>query len=303
MTRQTAAEPATYPCTARPKAGYPPDAVTTLGRSIVRHGPTSNRIYLKHLDPDDLNDETCLLQRLDDLAARHGYTKIFTKVPASVADTFLARGYVEEARIPLLISGHTDGVFLGRFFSTERQTQSDPERVEHVLQCSQEKAGQTVEVPLPEGVHIRQMGQDDAEAMSSLYGQVFATYPVPVSDPAFMRESLNDHSAYFGFFKGDHLIALCGVEADPDHGNAEVTDFAALPDFRDKGLCSLMLTVLEPAVFAMGVNTIYGICRSTQYGANIPFARRGYSFAGTLRNNTGICGAVESMNVWWKRLE
>ena len=35
---------------------------------------------------------------------------------------------------------------------------------------------------------------------------------------------------------------------------------------------------------------------------NITFAKHGYSFAGTLTNNTQISGQLESMNVWYKAL-
>jgi hypothetical protein len=35
---------------------------------------------------------------------------------------------------------------------------------------------------------------------------------------------------------------------------------------------------------------------------NITFARAGYRYAGTLVNNTQICGQLESMNVWYKPL-
>jgi hypothetical protein len=35
---------------------------------------------------------------------------------------------------------------------------------------------------------------------------------------------------------------------------------------------------------------------------NITFAKNGYEYAGTLKNNTNISGNIESMNVWYKHL-
>jgi beta-lysine N6-acetyltransferase len=35
---------------------------------------------------------------------------------------------------------------------------------------------------------------------------------------------------------------------------------------------------------------------------NVTFSRAGYTFTGTLINNTNIGGSIESMNVWYKRL-
>jgi lysine 2,3-aminomutase len=36
---------------------------------------------------------------------------------------------------------------------------------------------------------------------------------------------------------------------------------------------------------------------------NISFARKGYKFAGRLKNNTQINGSIKSMNVWYKCLK
>lgn len=33
----------------------------------------------------------------------------------------------------------------------------------------------------------------------------------------------------------------------------------------------------------------------------VTFARNGYTFSGTLLNNTDISGSIESMNVWYKK--
>ncbi|MFH1725408.1 MAG: putative beta-lysine N-acetyltransferase, partial [Elusimicrobiota bacterium] len=45
------------------------------------------------------------------------------------------------------------------------------------------------------------------------------------------------------------------------------------------------------------------IARAVSFGMNIAFARVGYSFGGTLWNNTNISGNIESMNIWHKRLD
>ncbi|HOM70936.1 MAG TPA: putative beta-lysine N-acetyltransferase, partial [Armatimonadota bacterium] len=50
------------------------------------------------------------------------------------------------------------------------------------------------------------------------------------------------------------------------------------------------------------MKTAYTIARSLSYGMNITFAKQGYQYAGTLTNNTNICGHMESMNVWYKHL-
>ena len=61
--------------------------------------------------------------------------------------------------------------------------------------------------------------------------------------------------------------------------------------------------VLGPnAAWRKGFSTTYTIARSLSLGMNLTFAKGGYSFAGTLVNNTQISGQIESMNVWYKHL-
>jgi hypothetical protein len=50
----------------------------------------------------------------------------------------------------------------------------------------------------------------------------------------------------------------------------------------------------------MKMTTGYTSARSLSFGMNITFCRRGYSYAGTLVNNTCISGDIESMNVYYK---
>ena len=48
--------------------------------------------------------------------------------------------------------------------------------------------------------------------------------------------------------------------------------------------------------------TAYTIARAISFGMNITFAKNGYKYSGTLKNNTNISGKLESMNVWYKYL-
>ena len=50
------------------------------------------------------------------------------------------------------------------------------------------------------------------------------------------------------------------------------------------------------------IKMAYTIARAVSYGMNITFCKRGYTFAGTLINNTNISGGIENMNVWYKAL-
>ena len=143
----------------------------------------------------------------------------------------------------------------------------------------------------------------DAEEMSEVYRAVFATYPFPIHDPAYLRETMTTHVAYFGIRRRGKIVALASSEMDTDAGNVEMTDFATLPEYRGHGLAKRILAVMEEKMRSRGLFMAYTIARSLSAGMNITFSRRDYRFGGTLINNTQISGRIESMNVWYKELE
>jgi putative beta-lysine N-acetyltransferase len=81
-----------------------------------------------------------------------------------------------------------------------------------------------------------------------------------------------------------------------------MTDFATLPEARGKGLAGVLLSEMEKNMQRERIATAYTIARARSFGMNVVFARAGYTFAGTLVNNTNIAGGLESMNVWYKQL-
>jgi putative beta-lysine N-acetyltransferase len=90
---------------------------------------------------------------------------------------------------------------------------------------------------------------------------------------------------------------------DVGNSNVEMTDFATLPDHRGRGYSYYLLKKMEEKMHEMGIITAYTIARARSYGMNTVFSRSSYSYAGTLVNNTNISGSIESMNIWYKRLD
>ena len=84
--------------------------------------------------------------------------------------------------------------------------------------------------------------------------------------------------------------------------NVEMTDFATLPEALGHGLALSLLETMESAMCRRNMHTAHTIARARSPGMNITFSKAGYTFAGTLINNTNISGGIESMNVWYKRL-
>lgn len=275
------------------------DSIETLGSSIMQHGTENDRIYLMKLAPEDSAE---VLSKIEELAAEKGYGKIFAKVPASAREDFLAADYREEATIPGFYAGREDVAFMGKYLDPERATEQEPDLVDEILAKSRAKAAVNAAPPLPENQSLRALDKDDAEAMARVFSEVFATYPFPIHDPAYLRQTMDENIRYFGVFDGDRLIAISSAETYPEDKNAEMTDFATLPECRGAGLALNLLEKMEEEMGAQDYLTLYTIARAYSFGMNITFAKQGYLYSGTLTHNTNISGRLESMNVWHKSL-
>ncbi len=275
------------------------DRIEAIGHSTIQHGSENDRIYLMKLAP---GDGPCVLPELDKLAEQNGYSKIFAKVPESAREDFLAAEYREEATIPGFFSGREDVLFMGKYFAPARAAEQEPALVEDVIAKSKAKAAVSAAPPLAEKHVLRTLDKRDADAMAEVFSAVFATYPFPVHDPEYLRQTMDENIRYFGVFEGERLIAVSSAETYPADQNAEMTDFATLPEHRGAGLALNLLEKMEEEMGAQNYKTLYTIARSYSFGMNITFAKQGYIYSGTLTHNTNISGRLESMNVWYKSL-
>jgi beta-lysine N6-acetyltransferase len=275
------------------------DIVEYLGKSQIQHGKSNDRIYLMKLSPDEA---PALVPRLDRLAQKKGYTKIFAKVPAGTRQVFSHAGYQEEACIPGFFSGREDAVFFAKYFCPQRKTERKPQAVREVIAAARAKAAEPASPKLGPGLQLRQLTPEDTPAMAEVYHQVFASYPFPIHDPAYLRETMADNILYWGVFKADRLVAISSAETYPADLNAEMTDFATLPAYRGAGFAQILLAEMEAELERRNFQTAYTIARAYSFGMNITFAKHGYCYSGTLTHNTDISGELESMNVWHKGL-
>lgn len=270
------------------------DTLEKLGNSQIQHGPDNNRIYLMKLDPVDLPN---IIDQLDELAAEKGYTKIFAKVPGPCASEFVRHGYRREGMIPHFYNGETTATFLGKFIDPAREITLQREEIENIIVLAQSKYGSPVKSP-PDSYTLRPATEADALEMAKIYKQVFASYPFPIHDPDYLIETMRSHVCYFVVEKDGKIAAASSGEMDKENQNAEMTDFATLPEYLGHGLAVHLLKFMEPEMQKRGIATLYTIARAVSPGMNITFAKCGYTFGGTLINNTQISGAIESMNLW-----
>ncbi|HNT67069.1 MAG TPA: putative beta-lysine N-acetyltransferase [bacterium] len=276
------------------------DKIEKIDRSLVQHGKENDRLYLIKMDHTDYPE---IITKVDAFSQEKSYGKIFAKVPTWAVQAFHQHRFIKEAFIPRFFRGHTGTYFMSKYLKKKRRQTSEDERqqIAEILRIARAKMQTDPDLPTVNFV-FRVLGEYDCEALAELYQQVFPSYPFPIFDPDYLIETLRSHVIYFGAFLDDKLIAASSAETDPASANAEMTDFATLPDFRGHKLALHLLQRMEEEMQARSFKTLYTIARALSPGMNITFAKNGYNFGGTLINNTHIAGKIESMNVWYKRV-
>jgi len=241
-----------------------------------------------------------VIAEMQKLAKAYGYTKLFAKIPSKNAAVFMDEGFEIEAWIPDFYPDGDAALFVSRFECEKRRRPSDVERIRHVLAAAMRRAGAGIRHPLPDDCDLIVMKADHAPQMAALYSRVFESYPFPIFDPDYIRRTMEENFSYIGIRYGATLIALASAERI--ESGVEMTDFATDPEHRRASLAAHLLAAMEASARQHGVKKAFTIARAVSYGINILFARAGYTFGGTLVNNTNISGRVQSMNIWYKSL-
>jgi putative beta-lysine N-acetyltransferase len=236
---------------------------------------------------------------LDIMAVEYNLSKIWGKIPRREIDLFLDQGFTAEAWIGQYFI-NDDAVVCSKFFQNRDISRSIPINKKILQEVA---AIPTADCSsLPRGYYFKIAQPSDLTAVSSLFKQVFTTYPYPVFDDNYLRSSLNHVIYGLVYSDKNRLAAVASAETNPHYKNAEMTDFATLPEERGKGLASVILQELELILKNQNYHSVYTIARSTSHGMNTVFQRADYNYSGTLINNCNIAGGFEDMNVWCKLL-
>ncbi len=274
------------------------DRIEEYEGALIQHGPNNNRTYLMKLGN---SDPVKIVEYLHELCVHNAYTKAFAKVPNAKAGCFLSAGWNIEACVPDLFGGVSDGLFLGRYYDQDRRI-VEPGHLEALCKMMSTLEPETPH-PLPESLYARKCIPEDTVKMATLYSEVFERYPFPIHEADYLRSTMGTHIDYFGIWEGENLIGLSSAEKDPEYSNVEMTDFAVSPDYRGLGLGLLLLSQMDAEMYEQGIKTAYTIARMRSKGMNATFIKAGYHYSGTLFRNTFISDGLESMNVYYKKLQ
>ncbi|BCZ44470.1 putative beta-lysine N-acetyltransferase [Clostridium gelidum] len=149
---------------------------------------------------------------------------------------------------------------------------------------------------------IRNANENDIKEMVKLFSTVFSTYPSPVYDEEFLKETMNGKVLYKVAVYDGKIIGIASADMDKENLNAEMTDCATYPDYRGKGILSNIICSLEVDLKKKGFRTLYSLSRAINPGVNIVLSKHNYKYTGRLVNNCNICGTFEDMNIWVKNI-
>ena len=276
------------------------DIIEILGKNTrVQHGKLNDRVYLMKLDKADFPK---IIDQINTLARDNRYTKIFAKVPFWAAPVFISSGFIVEAYIPNFYEGKDDVFFMSKYLTSDRLLDIEYDKLEELSKI----LGSVLHKTKPEKsklkIKIIKLGEEYIDQITEIYKVVFKSYPFPIHDPEYIGKTMKEGVQYFGIIVKRKLCAVSSAEVDVVGANAEMTDFATLPEHRGKKYSIILLHEMEKAMKKQGISTFYTIARLNSMAMNKTFLNLGYTYAGTLIKNTNIAGKIESMNVLYKAI-
>lgn len=209
-------------------------------------------------------------------------------------------GFIKEGIIKGFFKG-TDAICFSYFIDIERTISKLKIVEEEILKESLRSKKAYVSRP-NFSYCVRTACEKDVPQMTTLFKDVFATYPSPVSNEKYLIEAMKKSVLFKVAEKDGKIIGIASADMDYDNLNAEITDCATLPKYRGNGILPKLIKELETELIERGFITLYSLSRANNKGINKTLSKLNYEYNGRLINNCNICGGFEDMNVWTKNI-
>jgi putative beta-lysine N-acetyltransferase len=221
--------------------------------------------------------------------------KIIFKSRSCDRKYFESENYVMEARIPGYFSGE-EMYFLVCYLKPERaQGTVVFQGVPFTDFAMEAKLNQTIASD-----NVTSLLSSDADAIAEIFGQVFQYYPTPMHQPAYVKETMEQGTIYFGIKHSGKLVSVASAEVNYKFSNAELTDCASLPECAGRGYMQDILQTVQTELLNRNIFCHYTLARAGQPGINKVFFKLGFDYCGILKQNCRIGTGLEDMSVWVK---
>ncbi|WP_417900159.1 putative beta-lysine N-acetyltransferase [Bacillus haimaensis] len=241
-----------------------------------------------------------IFSTIRDLQKEQYVHKTIVKCRTESVASFLGQGYLLEASIPGYFLGG-NAYFLCKYHDQKRFTSTKWVEEDHQLEDVWKK-DQNFENNGIFTSSIRKATSLDANRLATFYASVFPIYPVPIDDPDYVKEQMEENSIFYCLETDGQIIAAASAGINMEYRNAEITDCATLPSHRKGGYMYDIIQALENELVSKRIFCSYSIARALSFGMNAVLHKSGYSYQGRLKNNCYIYDKIEDMNVWSKDL-
>ena len=226
--------------------------------------------------------------------------KIIFKARKENVQELLNQGFLYEGSIDKFFLG-SDCHFLVKYTNDERRNSSQWKKEDQILASVQRLPLKGVLKPPPSSFSGRRAEEADKVKLAGLYRKVFEVYPTPMNDPVYVKKCMEGGTVFYIFEHEGEIVSAASAEINQFYRNAEITDCATLPEYRQYGLMKHLIEKLERHLVSNGIYCIYSIARSLSFGMNAALHQQGYYYRGRLANNCFIFEKLEDMNLWVKK--
>lgn len=266
---------------------------------------TENKIYVDYTNSRakivELNYiSTDNITKIIDFSVKEKLGKIICNCKYKDLKIFLEAGFNIEGVIDGYFQG-TDAFCVSYFIDKNRQSFKD-KLIKNSLLKQNLSTNLSHDYTPKSDYLIRTATENDAKEMANLFSKVFLSYPTPVYDESYLKETIKQKVLYKIAIDNGKIISIASADMDVNNLNAEITDCATDTEYRGKGILSDLVYSLELELKDRNFITLYSLCRAINPGINFVLKKHNYKFRGRLLNNCNICGNFEDMNIWVKSL-
>lgn len=253
---------------------------------------------LKVFDSNHITDVA--LNTIINYARQENLGKIISQCRTKSINSFINCGFKIEGYIMGYFNGE-DSYSVSLFVDKNRgisvhQKEEDELLVKIVSNISKTSSKEIGEIT------VRTACESDIPQMITLFSRVFITYPTPIFNKDYLKDTLNKQILFKVAEYNGQIIGAASADMDWENMNAEITDCATYPEYRGHGILMNLIIALEKDLKQKNYICLYSLSRAINPAINRTLAKLEYKYYGRLINNCHICGNFEDMNIWAKKL-
>ncbi|MVX65359.1 putative beta-lysine N-acetyltransferase [Clostridium chromiireducens] len=270
---------------------------TKIDRTKAFVDLTNKRLKILNLNTISLQT----LKRIIHFASKLHLGKVICNCDTESFETLINAGFTQEGKIDGYFKGK-DAFCMSYFINSDRKICSNFTQKNLLVKECLNIRNTYVYSKINPVYQIRTATENDISEMIKLFSTVFLTYPTPIYNEEYLRQTMNDKVLYKVAVFDGKIVSVASAEMDKENLNAEITDCATLLAYRGKGILANIIHCLECDLKNKGFLTLYSLCRAINPSINFILSKQSYNFTGRMVNNCNICGTFEDMNIWVKNI-